>query len=110
MTLRDLRDLLLKITPSVYHFQADKKVSGNYIVWAECGQSNSILGDNLTQDQSIMGTVDYFTRMEFDPVPNKIQEALNTAQLGWELNVILFEPETGYIHYEWTWDGVNGIG
>lgn len=108
MKLNDLRDLLLTITPNVYHYFATGQ-TGNYILWAEDGEGNSQGADDTKEYQSLQGTIDYFTKTEFDPVSNQIQDALNSADIAWKLNSVQHETDTGYIHYEWLWE-VDGIG
>lgn len=109
MNLSDLKRLLLEIGVPVHHYKAFKQ-SNKYIVWAEDGQSNAGHGDNKMTLQVIQGTIDYFTKEEFDPNFKLIQEKLNNADLAWNLNSIQHEDDTGYIHYEWVWELVNNIG
>ncbi len=132
MTLLELKNLLLEITGEVstwnkadfpwlaasntwdttvpvYHYFAHKQTN-NYIVWAEDSESNSGSADNHKTIQCIQGTIDYFTKTEFDPVFDLIQKKLNSADMSWRLNSVQYEQETGYIHYEWTWEVVSSIG
>lgn len=109
MTLTDIRDLLLTITTNVYHYKAWEQPS-SYIVWAEDGQGASSHSDNRMQLQAIQGTIDYYTKIEFDPVFDLIQKKLNTIDLSWMLNSIQNEEDTGYTHYEWAWEVENSIG
>jgi len=105
MTLNDLKALLLTIGPPVFHYSADKQ-KGNYIVWAEDNEAGASYSDNQKTLQVIQGTIDYFTKTEFDPVVEQIQEKLNSADIAWRLNSIQHEQDTGYIHYEWVWEMV----
>lgn len=108
MTLLDLRDLLKGIGPPVYHYHpGEKKIKDNkYIVWAEDSEGASGHADNKKTTQVVQGTIDYFTKTEFDPVVEQIQSALNSADIAWRLNSVQHEQETGYIHYEWVWEMV----
>lgn len=106
MLLQKLNNALLTVTENVYHFDATN-VSGNYIVWAEDGQAGAGHGDNHMTIQVIQGTIDYFTRTEYDPAFEQIQAALNGLDLAWRLNSIQYEEDTGYIHYEWVWEMIN---
>jgi len=91
------------MTEKVSHLEAFKK-DGNYIVWAEEGQDgDTFIADDAPLLQSLVGTVDYYTLTERDTMVSKIQRALTGAGIGWELNSIQHETETGYIHYEWVW-------
>jgi hypothetical protein len=103
MILSDLRDLLLSITPDVYHYHAHKKPN-KYIVWAEDREAGSSNADNQKDEQVLQGTIDYFTKMEFDPNFDLIQNKLNSCEISWRLNSIQYEDDTGYIHYEWVWE------
>lgn len=103
MKLSDLRDLLLTVTPDTFHYYAQKKPD-KYIVWAEDGEAGSSNADNHKTNQVIQGTIDYFTKMEFDPNFELIQEKLNSIDISWQLNSIQHEEKTGYIHYEWVWE------
>lgn len=109
MKLVDLRDLLLTITPDTFHYHATKKPD-KYIVWAEDGPGNSEHADDHMTEQAIQGTIDYFTKTEFDPNFDLIQQKLNSADITWKLNSIQHEEKTGYIHYEWVWEVENSLG
>ncbi|ODM27633.1 hypothetical protein A7W90_16220 [Clostridium sp. Bc-iso-3] len=103
MTLQNLKNLLLTIGPPVFHYFASGQTR-NYIVWAEDGEGASGHADNKKTTQVISGTIDYFTKDEFDPVTEQIQGKLNDSRISWRLNSVRHEKETGYIHYEWTWE------
>ena len=99
MRLQVGRDALLKVTNQVSHYKAFKKTD-QYIVWAEDSQGDALYGDNRMSEQAIEGTIDYFTRTEYDPNFEKIQEVLSEAEISYRLNSVQYEDETGYIHYE----------
>lgn len=103
MTLRELGEALMAVTPDCYHYKALQQ-SDKYIVWAEDGQADTLWADGKMQEQAIQGTVDYFTREEYDPNFAKIQEALNSIGVSWRLNSIQYEDDTRYTHYEWVWE------
>ena len=109
MRLVDLRDLLLTITPNVFHYFTTGQ-TGNYILWAEDGETGSSDADDCKTDQAVQGTIDYFTKTEFDPNFDLIQEKLNSVDIAWKLNSIHHEQETGYIHYEWDFEIDNIVG
>lgn len=103
MTLRDFESLSA-IAPA-YHYDA-KGATGNYIVWAEDGQSDSVAGNDQTHVQVLTGTIDYFTRTEYDANVQAIQAALNVLGVGWALNSVQHEDDTHYTHYEWVWEAL----
>jgi hypothetical protein len=100
MTLAKIKTALLTVTNKVYHFDATG-AKGNYIVWAEDGQFDSLWADGAMREQTITGTIHYFTKIEFDLNFNAIQTALSNAEISYSLNSIQFEEDTRYIHYEW---------
>ena len=101
--IQKIRDLMLTVTPNTYHYNATEKMD-KYIVWAEDMEADSQAGDNKKICQSIQGTIDYFTKQEFDPNVDKIQQVLNDGEIPWRLNFVQYEDETQYIHYEWVWE------
>ena len=105
MTLQEIRDLLLTITPNVFHYFASGQ-TGNYIVWAEDSEGDSIHADDGKTEQVIQGTIDYFTKTENDPVATQIQDKLTENEISWRLNSVQYEQDTGYIHYEWVFEVV----
>lgn len=102
MKLSDVKAALLTVTQKVYHYTAPQTVTGAYIVWAEDNQAGSVWADGRMVEQSIEGTIDYFTKVENDANVPKIQNALNDAGISFRLNSVQYERDTGYIHYEWT--------
>ena len=101
--IKIIRNTLLKVSDNVGHYEAVEK-NDKYIVWAEDSEGSSVEGDNRKENQSIQGTIDYFTRTEFDPMVDDIQEALIDAEISFYLNSVQYEDKTKYIHYEWVWD------
>ena len=85
----------------VYHYVRPENVTKKYIVWAEDGEETSFDADNVKQEQKIHGTIDYFTQTEFDVVCDNIQNALNSAGIGFRLYSVQYEDDTKLIHYEW---------
>jgi hypothetical protein len=105
MTLADVKAALLTVSLKVYHFDASG-ATGNYIVWAEDGEAEAIWADGRLQSQVITGTIDYFTKIEGDPVIDQLQTALLNAGISFRLNSVQHERETEYIHYEWAFEVV----
>lgn len=83
-----------------HYFRAVKDVP--MIIWAEDGEGQSLHSDNLKEHQLVEGSVDFFTKTEFDPIVDAIQDALNPV-CAFTLNSVQYEEETGLIHYEWIW-------
>ncbi|HWQ29856.1 MAG TPA: hypothetical protein VN549_02610 [Negativicutes bacterium] len=109
MKLVDLRDLLSTVGVPVDHYKASKR-SDKYIVWSEDGQVGGMHADDSMTEQVLQGTIDYFTKEEFDPNFEIIQKKLNSADITWGLNSVQYEENTKYIHYEWVWEVDSSIG
>lgn len=92
---------MAQLPGEVYHYR-HSKLSPPYTVWQEDG-SESFAADNRTAEQVATGTLDYFTKREYDPVVDQIQNTLNSLPVLWSLNSVQYEEDTGIIHYEWIW-------
>lgn len=101
--IKIIRDTLLKVSDNVGHYEAVKKTD-QYIVWAEDSEGSSVEGDDQKANQSIQGTIDYFTKKDMDEKVDEIQAALTNACISFYLNSVQYEDETGYIHYEWVFE------
>lgn len=73
------------------------------IIWAEDGEEESFNSDNHKTEQNITGTVHAFSKREFDPLFDEVQEALEELGATWALQSVQYEEETNLIHYEWRW-------
>lgn len=98
---------LLTVTDKVFRYWA-QGATDKYIVWSEDSQADSVWADGQMVQQSLQGTIDYFTKSENDPNFGKIQDALNDAGISFWLNSIQYETETRLIHYEWIFEVCNG--
>lgn len=101
--LEKIKSVLLSVMPDVYHYTADQKKE-HYIVWAEDSGGSVHAVDDRVVDQAIVGTVDYYTKTEFDKNIDLIAAAMIDAKISFRLNSVQYEDETGYIHYEWLFE------
>ena len=108
MKLTDLRDALLEVTQDTFHYEATHKPD-KYIVWAEDTEADSLNADDRKEEQVIQGTIDYFTKTEYDANVKLIQEKLNSIEISWRLNSIQYEEDTKFIHYEWIFELEGGL-
>lgn len=100
MNLKQFRNLLLTVTDRVGHGEHFKD-GGNYIVWLEVGKIG-INADNSKDENGWRIAVDYFTKEEYDTLPDKISELFDKDNIAADNPVIDYEPDTGYTHYAWT--------
>lgn len=101
--LKHIRDILITCSDKVYHYDAPKGLQ-KYIVWAEDGEGDPLELDNNKVEQVITGTIDLFTKSEYDELIDTIQEALNQNSISFNLISVQYETETEYIHYEWRFE------
>ena len=105
--LKIIPKILLTVTDNVSHYKAMNQTD-KYIVWAEDSEGDSVEGDDKKINQSIQGTIDYFTKEEFDSNVDKIQKVLKDACISFYLNSVQYEDlddsGTDYIHYEWVFE------
>lgn len=84
------------------------------VVWQEQGEDNSFHANNTKAEQAIRGTVDYYTKTEFDSNADVIQTVLQGLGAAWSLESVQYEEDTKFIHFEWSWiirtDGVDVNG
>ena len=103
--LQKIAEALVPLADNVYHYWRPRPDGvDTYIIWAEDSEENSLNGDNKKLEQGIHGTVDLFTKDEFDSLIDEIQSALNNIEnLSWAFSSSQYEDDTELVHYEWEW-------
>jgi hypothetical protein len=110
MKLEEVRDVFLSVLPeATFHYEARSK-SDKYIVWAEDSPGDTVFADDELDERAIEGTVDYYTKTEYDPTVKQIENAMDNSEMSWRLSSIQHEEDTGYIHYEWIWQVGDDLG
>lgn len=94
-------DVHLAVTDNVSHYR--RMNSDRYFIWAEDG-TNDLAGDDIHTERAMVGTTDLYTKMEFDPWADALEEAFEAAGIPYYRNSVQYEEETGYIHTEWVWE------
>lgn len=93
------------VTDAVSH--AERLESERYLVWQEEGQ-NDLEASNVHAEKAVRGSTDLFTKQEFDPWKDEFETALDEYGIAWYLNSIQHEEDTGFVHYEWVWEVLDG--
>ena len=101
--LQIVKTALLSVTSSVYHYEAPKNVT-DYIVWAEESEGSSVEADNYKLEQSITGTISFYTKKECHPFVDEIQKALIGSKISFRLILVEYDSDTELIHYEWDFE------
>lgn len=98
--------LVAGVGSNVYHYWRPN-MQAPYCVWAEDGEDGSLDADNQKQEQAIGGYVDYYTKTEYDPMLDTVQDVLlglaADMPFSWRLDSVQYEDETNMIHYQWLW-------
>ena len=50
------------------------------------------------------GSLDLYTKLEFDPWVSEMGTALTDAGIAWALVSVEDEEDTGFTHYSWDWE------
>lgn len=74
-----------------------------FVVWQE-DADNSTRADNAVEEQAISGTIDLFSRIEYDPAIDVVQDFLNRYGCSWYLSSVQYEDDTNLIHHEWIFE------
>lgn len=98
--LQRVKVALTSISKNVYHYRRPANIE-NAIIWQEDAEDGIFHAGNHLAEQRVHGTIDYFTKKEFDETVDDIQTILDKCFLGWSLNSVQYEDETNLIHYEW---------
>lgn len=105
-TLKEFYKIFYTLPCTVTHFTR-AKATAPFMIWAEDGEEESLHANNRKAEQQVTGTVNFFTKTEFDPLIDAIQTILNDNTVSWLLESVMYEEETGLIHYTWRWC-ING--
>lgn len=89
------------ITPVVSH--SERLQSDRYFVWQEDG-ANDLIADGSHIERAVTGTTDLFTKKEFDPWAEQIEQAFEKNEISYERSSVQYETDTGFYHYEWVWE------
>ena len=101
--LKQLNDGFAALSVPFSHYRRPRK-EPPFGAWAEDGEGNSFHANDRKVEQTIAGTADYFTKVEFDPVIDEVQAMLQAKTSSWRLESVQYEEETSLIHYEWSWE------
>lgn len=105
--LRQIGTALATVTEKTYHYWRPVK-DVPCLIWAEDGEDGASYGNNHKTEQTITGTADLFTRTEFDPLADSVQDVLEGLGCAWNLESVQYEEDTNLIHMEWRWRIANG--
>lgn len=100
--LIQIKNALTAVSSKCYHYHAPNQKTPAYIVWAE-ESVEALHGDNKFAEGAIGGTVDAFSKTEFDSLFDDVPAAIEGIGGSVQLNSVTYETDSGLIHYEWVW-------
>lgn len=103
-----IRAALSDLEVRTYHYAAGSSPGKRFIVWAEEGEYDVLLGNDRKLEKAWNGYVDYFTDIEYDPIVMDIEDALNGIDgcIASIESVQYGDPtidDDNLIHYTWNW-------
>lgn len=99
--LRKVSEVMGKLQAATYHYWRPR-LTAPFAVWQEDGED--IFSSNNSPTEVVAeGTLDYFTKQEFDPICDQIPRTLRENGIRCALLSVQHETDTGLIHYEWRW-------
>ena len=101
--LRLVRNLLVNVAGDiVFHYTRPKGLK-RFVTWQEDAEDNPFNANNRNGEICIVGTVDLYTDVEFDPLIDDLVSAFSQAtRMKAELVMVDYEDETNLIHYQWS--------
>lgn len=95
----------LAVTTAVSHGARLK--SDRYFVWMEDADAD-FTANNVHAERAVSGSTDLFTKTEFDPWKRQLEQAFDAAGIFWRHVDTIFEEDTGFWHYVWDWEVLDG--
>lgn len=83
----------------IYHYEKPASVKAPYVVWME-DSTDSFGADNRMAEYRVHGTIDVYSKIEFDSLFDNVMSALNGI-CAVQLNSVQYEDDTKLIHYEY---------
>lgn len=104
--LQQMGEAFARVTENCSHYWRPVK-KPPHLIWAETGESGAFHSGNHKTEQAIAGTCDLYTRREFDPLADDVQDTLDALGVAWRLDSVDYEDETNLIHFSWSWEVAN---
>lgn len=103
--LKEFAELLrYTSTNEIYHYDATGDKGDRYIVWQEEGESDSLFLDNQHDEIMLKGSLDIYTKVEFDNLVDEIIDLFYKNVVSFNLISVEYETNSSYIHYSFDWE------
>lgn len=100
--LKKFQSQLLEVSENVYHYFRPIDPDLPFVVWSESGENSSFSSDDVKAEQAIGVAVDLYTKAEFDPLVDLLQDWFNAVSGSWTLDAVTYEDDSELIHYSWS--------
>ena len=97
MELREIKAVIIQADPEAKHYTTSSRDAEAFTVWGEY-ERIGLMGDDGWAERGWRFEVDHYTKMEFSPVPERIEEALLAAGVAYTYTVA-YQQQTGYIRH-----------
>ena len=87
-----------------YNFRAfawSHAPADNYGVVSMDGRNDMVSHIETSQT----GTVDWFSRNPKSDIPQTVEGVFEALGVSWYFNSLQYENDTGFLHWEWVWNG-----
>ena len=103
--LKEFAELLrYTSTNEIYHYDATGDKGDRYIVWQEEGESDPLFLDNQLDEITIKGSLDIYTKVEFDDLVDEVIDLFHKNTVSFNLISVDYETNSNYIHYSFDWE------
>jgi len=101
MTVKQIQEMVLRADPKAKHYYSTSE--GDFTVWQEYMRL-PYAGDNIA-DKGWKFQIDRYTRQEYDPIAEAIEQVLNEELVGYTYQVE-YDEATGYIRHLFDCEGI----
>lgn len=101
MNLHEFKDLLLTILPDKVSHNRAYQQKDNYLVWREMSK-NTLRADSVTAESAHVIALDYFTKTEFDDIPEQLEIMFDNYDIAYTDVEIIYDEDRKETHYAWT--------
>lgn len=103
MELRDIKLVVIEADPTAQHYASADKDKDAFTVWGEY-ERIALWGDDEYAEKGWKFEIDHFTRTEFSPIPEKIEQVLLDRDISFTYRVT-YQASTGYIRHIFECEG-----
>lgn len=90
------------------HYGWSHAPAGDFGVWGE-DYARDLVADGVHAERGTRCFVALYTRDDSAAPRAAVEAALNGLRAPWKLNAVIYEADTGYIHFEWLVSMLGGL-